>query len=89
MQYDRNVVVGPNVKIAFYDLLYDLLSEGQEWHRLELDRAALSDVLYDSDRTTLSLVGAPGDTTLRQPLVICTLVPKAASKRSFKISRLS
>ncbi|KAH7872198.1 uncharacterized protein C8R40DRAFT_1173923 [Lentinula edodes] len=71
-----SIVVDPNTKITFEELFPGVVGG---WHRLAIHHAALTNKLNDSSfcRTTISVVREeePGDKTLKQPLVLCTLVP--------------
>ncbi|KAH7872200.1 uncharacterized protein C8R40DRAFT_1071973 [Lentinula edodes] len=76
MWFNRSIVVDPNTKITFEELFPGVVGG---WHRLAIHHAALTNKLNDSSfcRTTISVVREeePGDKTLKQPLVLCTLVP--------------
>ncbi|KAJ4492185.1 hypothetical protein C8J55DRAFT_556627 [Lentinula edodes] len=71
-----SIVVDPNTKITFEELFPGVVGG---WHRLAIHHAALTNKLNDSSfcRTTISVVREeePGDKTLKQPTVLCTLVP--------------
>ncbi|KAJ4493277.1 hypothetical protein C8R41DRAFT_866945 [Lentinula lateritia] len=76
MWFNRSIVVDPNTKITFEELFPGVVGG---WHRLAIRHAALTNKLNDSSfcRTTISVVREeePGDKTLKQPTVLCTLVP--------------
>lgn len=81
----------PNTKVALNDLLAGLDGVGKEWQRLKIVQAALPHQLNNPgfNRTTSSLMGKLGDTTLSQLLVLCTLVPRTASEAFFVLSSYS
>ncbi|KAJ3970623.1 hypothetical protein EV361DRAFT_869129 [Lentinula raphanica] len=73
-----NAVIDPNTKITLNELLS---GTKKEWQRLEIVCAALPHRLNDEglNQTTLSIMGKLGGTVFREPLVVCTLVPKLAN----------
>ncbi|KAH7871311.1 uncharacterized protein C8R40DRAFT_1174733 [Lentinula edodes] len=77
-----SIVASPNTKIPFKDLFPGVVGSRR---RLTIDHAALTNKLNESSfcRTTISVVREedPGDKTLKQPLVLCTLVPMIEQAR--------